>query len=188
LGFPTYSLTVTLAALLLFTGVGALLSRQVARTRRAVPVLLGAVVGLGLFYLVGMPPLTDALLSLPLTFRIAVTFAMLAPLGVCLGMFMPLGLRAVSGGGETGRTYVAWGWAVNAFASVVGSALATILSMEFGFDVVLVLAMGAYAVATVAWLVLARQVGPGAAADASSVGRSSSGRRPRSRGRAVIPS
>ena len=91
-----------------------------------------------------MPPLTDALLSLSLTFRIAVTFAMLAPLGVCLGMFMPLGLRAVSGGGETGRTYVAWGWAVNAFASVVGSALATILSMEFGFDVVLVLAMGAY--------------------------------------------
>jgi hypothetical protein len=188
LGFPTYSLTVTLAALLLFTGVGALISRQVARADRAIPVLLGAVVALGLFYLVGMPPLTDALLSLPLAGRIAVTFAMLAPLGVCLGMFMPLGLRTVSGGGETGRTYVAWGWAVNAFASVVGSALATILSMEFGFDAVLVLAMGAYAIATAAWVVLARRVGRGAPADPSLRGRSLSGRRPRSRGRAVVPS
>ncbi len=188
LGFPTYSLTVTLAALLLFTGVGALISRSVARTRRAIPVLLGAVVALGVFYLFGMPPLTDALLSLPLAFRIAATFVMLAPLGVCLGMFMPLGLRTVSGGGETGRTYVAWGWAVNAFASVVGSALATILSMEFGFDVVLLLAMAAYALATSAWLVVVRRVGEGASADRSLVGPSSLGQRRTPRGRPVLSS
>jgi hypothetical protein len=188
LGFPTYSLTVTLAALLFFTGVGALISRKVARARPAIPVLLGAVVALGVFYLLGMPPLTDALLSLPLAFRIAVTFVMLAPLGVCLGMFMPLGLRTVSGDGETGRTYVAWGWAVNAFASVVGSALATILSMEFGFDVVLVLAMAAYAIATCAWVGLARRVGREVPSDLSFVGRSSLGRRPTSRRHAVLPS
>jgi hypothetical protein len=74
-------------------------------------------------------------------------------------MFMPLGLRLVSGNGETGRTYVAWGWAVNAFASVVGSTLATILSMEFGFDVVLGLGMAAYAVATAAWIIMSARVG-----------------------------
>ena len=123
-----------------------------------------------------MPPLTDALLSLPLAFRIVATFVMLAPLGLCLGMFMPLGLRAVSGNGEAGRTYVAWGWAVNAFASVVGSALATILSMEFGFDVVLGLAMGAYVVATGAWLMLARRIGSEGPGDSSLAGRSPAGR------------
>ncbi len=159
LGFPSYSLTVTLAALLLFTGVGALASRRVVDSRRAIPRLLGAVIILGLFYLFGLPPLTNALLSTPLAARIIVTFAMLAPLGLCLGMFMPLGLRLVSGNGETGRTYVAWGWAVNAFASVVGSTLATILSMEFGFDVVLGLGMASYAVATGAWIILSDRVG-----------------------------
>ncbi len=176
LGFPTYSLTVTLAALLLFTGAGALLSPRLSRTRQAIPALLGVVIALGVFYLFGMPPLTDALLSLPLALRIVATFVMLAPLGLCLGMFMPLGLRAVSGNGEAGRTYVAWGWAVNAFASVVGSALATILSMEFGFDVVLGLAMGAYVVATGAWLMLARRIGSEGPGDSSLAGRSPVGR------------
>ena len=42
---------------------------------------------------------------------------------------------------------MAWGWAVNGFASVVGSVLATILSMIYGFDVVLVLGLGAYLLA-----------------------------------------
>jgi hypothetical protein len=160
LGFPTYALTVTLAALLFFTGVGALMSRRVVHTQRAIPVLLAVVTGLGFFYLFGLSPLTNAMLSLPLAARIIATFVFLAPLGVCLGMFMPLGLRLVSGGGETGRMYVAWGWAVNAFASVIGSALATILSMEFGFDVVLGLGMAAYVVATAAWIMLSRRIAP----------------------------
>jgi hypothetical protein len=160
LGFPTYALTVTLAALLLFTGIGALLSPRIARPRSAVPKLLGAVVVLGIFYLFGLTPVTNGLLSLPLAARIAFTFVLLAPLGLCFGMFMPLGLRQVSGDGDTGRAYVAWGWAVNGFASVVGSALATILSMAFGFDVVLILGMAAYAVATAAWMVLSGRVGP----------------------------
>ncbi len=185
LGFPTYSLTVTLAALLLFTGVGALASRRVVRTRRAIPMVLAAVIALGIFYLYGMPPLTDSLLSLPLALRIVLTFVMLAPLGVCLGMFMPLGLRTVSGAGESGRTYVAWGWAVNAFASVVGSALATILSMEFGFDAVLTLGMGAYLVATGAWLVLARRLGPDAPAAPATVGAALGD--PAARGAALVP-
>jgi hypothetical protein len=159
LGFPSYSLTVTLAALLLFTGIGALASQRVVETQRAIPRLLGAVVVLGFFYLFGLSPLTNALLSAPLAVRIVVTFVLLAPLGFCLGMFMPLGLRLVSGNGETGRTYVAWGWAVNAFASVVGSSLATILSMEFGFDAVLGMGMAAYAIATAAWMMLSHRLG-----------------------------
>ena len=40
--------------------------------------------------------LTDAMLSTPLAARIVTTFVVLAPLGICLGMFMPLGLGAVS--------------------------------------------------------------------------------------------
>lgn len=53
------------------------------------------------------------------------------------------------------REYVAWGWAVNGFASVVGAVLATLLSMAYGFHVVLWLGLGAYVVALVAWRSLA---------------------------------
>ena len=61
----------------------------------------------------------------------------------------------MSRSGEAGREYVAWGWAVNGFASVVGAALATILAMIFGFDVVLELGLGAYLLALLAWRRLA---------------------------------
>ena len=66
----------------------------------------------------------------------------LAPLGVCLGIVHAA--RARRGRrphASTRREYVAWGWAVNGFASVVGSVLTTILAMTFGFRVVLVVAL-----------------------------------------------
>jgi MFS family permease len=151
LGYPTYSLTVTLASILIFTGVGALLTgRYGHRPGRVVPFLLAALAALTVFYQFGLPPLTDALLGWPLAGRVVTAFVMLAPLGICLGAFMPLGLGAVSRLTEYSRQYVAWGWAVNGFASVVGAVLTTILAMTFGFRVVLFLAIAAYVVAVLA--------------------------------------
>jgi hypothetical protein len=156
LGYPTYSLTVTLMSLLIFTGVGAYLSGRRRARANTVPVLLVGIVALTLFYLFGLTPMTDALLNLAFTLRVIISFLVLAPLGLCLGMFMPLGLERVSGLSEYPREYVAWGWAVNGFASVTGSVLATILSMVVGFDIVLVLGLAAYGLAVLAWSTLGR--------------------------------
>jgi hypothetical protein len=90
---------------------------------------------------------------------------MMAPLGFLLGLFMPLGLSALAVSTPHAETYVAWGWAVNGFFSVIGSVLTTILSMTFGFRAVLFLGLLAYAVAT--WLLRGLLVGGGAAADAA---------------------
>jgi hypothetical protein len=158
LGYPTYALTVTLMSLLLFTGVGALLSGKTRGHHRAVPWLVLGITALTAFYLLGLTPLTDRLLGLSIVARVPIAFALLAPLGICLGMFMPLGVRAVSAMSDAPREYVAWGWAVNGFASVVGAVLATLLSMIFGFDAVLVLGLVAYLIALVAWRSLARRV------------------------------
>ena len=70
--------------------------------------------------------------------------------GVSLGLFMPLGLGKVPNLSTDPREYVAWGWALNGFASVVGATLTTVLSMTFGFDVVLALALGLYLIAIAA--------------------------------------
>ena len=76
---------------------------------------------------------------------------MLAPLGLCLGMFMPLGLGRVASLTEHGEEYVAWAWAVNGFFAVIGSVLTTILSMALGFRVVQFAALGVYAIAAFAF-------------------------------------
>ena len=74
----------------------------------------------------------------------------LAPLGLCLGTFMPIGLSTVSALTPHKATYVAWGWAVNGFFSVMSSILATILAMTMGFAYVLFLALAIYAVGVAA--------------------------------------
>jgi Na+-transporting methylmalonyl-CoA/oxaloacetate decarboxylase gamma subunit len=117
------------------------------RPGRVTAVLLGALAALTAFYQFALPAMTDAFLAWPLGARILLAFVVLAPLGICLGYFMPLGLTAVAGLTKYTREYVAWGWAVNGFASVVGAVLTTILAMTFGFRFVLFLALAAYAIA-----------------------------------------
>ena len=80
---------------------------------------------------------TDSLLSTgPRACGSSFAVVVLAPLGLCLGMFMPLGLGLVASLTDHGDEYVAWSWAVNGFFSVIGSVLTTILSMAFGFRAV----------------------------------------------------
>ena len=164
LGYPTYSLTVTLASILISTGLGALLSRRLAdRSRSVMPVLWGALAALTLFYQFGLDPLMDSLLSQGLTVRVVFSLLVLAPLGLCLGMFMPFGLGLVSrmAGEDRAEEYVAWSWAVNGFFSVIGSVLTTILSMAVGFRLVQYLALGVYAVAAVVFVQLHRRAASG---------------------------
>jgi len=160
LGYPTYSLTVTLASILVFAGIGALLSRRLAAlpTWTPLPAVLVVLAGLTLFYRFGLDSLTDSLQSASLGVRVLVAVLLLAPLGVCLGMFMPFGLRLVSGLTAHGQEYTAWGWAVNGFFSVIGSVLTTILAMTFGFRAVQMAALGIYVVAVLAFLQLRRTV------------------------------
>ncbi len=150
LGYPTYSLTVTLMALLLSTGIGALVSqRWHARADRLLLVLAAAIVALGALYIVVTPRLVDALQSAPLPAKALIVAALCAPLGFCLGMFMPLTITLVARDRAHTTEYVAWGWAINGFFSVIGSTLTTIVSMTYGFRTVLVAAVALYLVVVV---------------------------------------
>ncbi len=171
LGYPTYSLTITLASVLVFSGVGSLLSGRVTDRVRAVRFLLLGLVVLGVLYRFVLPSLTTALLPAPLAFRILVTVAVLIPLGLCLGMFMPLGLSTVTSLTDQGDLYVAWGWAINGFFSVIGSTLTTILSMTYGFQFMFVLAVIVYGFATAMFQILHQRARR--ASEAPSVGISS---------------
>ena len=145
LGYPTYSLTVTLFAILLATGCGSLLSERFTLPRNQLLFRLAAVLlVLVLFYQMGMGHVVSATIAWPLPLRVGIAVLLLLPLGLVLGMFMPIGLRTVAGLTEYGEEYVAWAWAVNGFCSTVASVLSTMLSMTFGFTIVMSLAVLIY--------------------------------------------
>ena len=146
LGYPTYSLTVTLFALLVFTGLGSRASERFMETRdRAYSILLGALTALVVLYHLVLTGIVEHGVGWPFAGRIVLTVALLAPLGLALGAFMPLGLRSVSQTTRHSQEYVAWCWAVNGFFSVVASVLSTILSMTLGFQAVMYIGLALYA-------------------------------------------
>ncbi|MFZ4718082.1 MAG: hypothetical protein ACOYMR_01570 [Ilumatobacteraceae bacterium] len=153
LGFPTLSLSVSLFTLLIATAVGARISGVVRRFGNVgLPVVTGVLMVLSLGYMTVSGPLTDAALSWPQWGRIALVFALLFPIGLLLGVFLPTGIdMALEAGGTDlavrGRL-VAWCWAVNGFFSVIGSSTTTILSMAVGFDRALLTGLGLYVIAT----------------------------------------
>jgi hypothetical protein len=144
LGFPTYSLTVVLFSLLLFTGVGALFSTRWRHPQRALLTSLGllcAMLVVGSFWL---GPWVRAMITLPFSIRVVVAVALLAPLGLTAGMAMPIGLRRFSALHPTG---VPWAWGVNGVASVMAAALAVFIALTWGYTVTGLVAAGCYLVA-----------------------------------------
>lgn len=157
LGYPTYSLSVTLFALLCAAGVGSWLSERLPEEpKRVLPRLtlaLSALVGL---YLVALPRLFSALLAAPLPVRIGVSVAAIAPLGIVLGMYFPYGIRLTS---RLNRDFVAWAWAVNGCLTVVGSVASIVLAMTFGFEAVIVLFVAIYWLGVASFLATWARVG-----------------------------
>ncbi len=141
LGFPTYALSVVLFALLLWTGIGSLLTTRVSDERRALLVALAASFALIAAGAYTLQPLLRALIGLPFALRVAASIALLAPFGLALGMAMPLGLRRFKG---LHPQSVAYAWGVNGVASVLASVLAVSVALHFGFAVASLLAAGCY--------------------------------------------
>jgi len=131
LGSPTYAMATVLFALLLFSGLGSLLSRRVPLG--PVLILLPALVG---GYALGLPALFDATLGAPLGGRLVVAVAALAPAGLLMGMPFPKGLALLE---RRAPALIVWAWGVNGATSVVASILAALLALSWGFSAVLAL-------------------------------------------------
>ncbi|MBX5482916.1 MAG: hypothetical protein IRZ16_13905 [Myxococcaceae bacterium] len=150
LGHPIYALAVVLATLLASSGVGSALSaRLVARfgLRGTVVRVVAALSALLIVYLLALGPLFSALLGLPVGVRIALGAVLIALPGLMMGTLMPVGVRTALG---YHADLVPWGWGLNGATSVVGSVLAVVLSINFGFAVTLLAGVVAYALGALA--------------------------------------
>ena len=154
LGQPLYSIVVTLLSILVFTGVGSFLSARwlaggVGRARLiplGIVAVTAAIVWLG-------TDIVEAAISAPFAVRAAVAAAVIAPVALLLGMPFAHGVGLLQ---KINPAFVPWAWAVNGSATVVGSVVTVIVSMNFGFHAVLLAAAGIYLLAFVAVDKLAR--------------------------------
>jgi Spermine/spermidine synthase domain len=148
LGEPVYTFAVVLAGLLGFTGIGSWVSgRFRENTRLSLIWIIPAILLVLLLTAIASPRIFTSALGLPLPWRIVIVVAMLAPLGIFLGMPFPTGLRIVA---NEAPAFIPWAWGVNGFFTVVGSIGASILGMAFGFTAVLAVSGACYLTALLA--------------------------------------
>ena len=140
LGNPVYALTVVIFVMLAASGLGALWGRRhyACGGMRWVVTAIEAAVGLYLWQLSGW---LGAWVGLPLAGRILITAGLLAPLAFLQGLPFPAGIRWLA---ASGPEVVAWAWAVNAAASVLGSVLAMLIAIHWGMSWALAAGGGAY--------------------------------------------
>jgi hypothetical protein len=146
LGNPTYTLTAVLFSLLVGGGIGSRASQRLGRNavRSVFVALLLYASGVAL----GWVAIANATLAWSPTARAVAAALSLLPLGALLGVPLPSALSVI-GRRDQGR--IPWLWGVNSATSVLGSILATLVSMHLGVTSSLLLGIAFYAAAMLAW-------------------------------------
>ena len=143
LGHPNYALSVVLAPLLFATGVGSLVWPSMAGTVRHVRFVsyILAVIVVAEYVLV-FPLLASASAASP-WLRAMIVVALVMPIGVCLGMFLPAGLDRLK---TDNPAFIPWAWGVNGIFSVLAPILGVAVSITWGISALLISAIPVYLV------------------------------------------
>lgn len=142
LGTPLYSTAAVISAMLLFSGIGSSLSSGVAGKKRNFSVIIILIILLIFLYAIFLNFFLQNTLQLNLFLRIILTLVYVAPLGLLLGFPFPLGIKILDTSAR--HDNIAWAWGINGSFSVVSTVLATIIAVEAGFFVVMMIAAVCY--------------------------------------------
>jgi len=108
-----------------------------------------AVAGIGIMsflYVIFLPLMFQHWMCLSNLWKIPITILLIAPLAFCMGMPFPLGLSKVA---YARPEFIPWAWGINGCASVLSAILATILSVHFGFNLVIGIALVLYFISAI---------------------------------------
>ena len=93
--------------------------------------------------------LSGFLFTLPLWGRLVFSILSLAPLGILMGLPFPLGIAWLQ---TKSRISIPLAWAVNGCASIIASVMAAMISLSYGYKIVLLLGACAYACAALLYI------------------------------------
>jgi hypothetical protein len=142
LGHPIYALSVCLFSLILATGLGSLASGRVTLASPRALRLWAGLTGLCLLALSGgLGAALHATAAQGLAARIAVSLAVVMPVGFLLGFAFPTGMKLVE---AVDPAPTPWFWGINGATGVLASVLAVMLGMAYGIRVTLAAAALCY--------------------------------------------
>lgn len=149
IGHPTYAVTAVILSMLLFSGIGSILAGKIPANKltTSLRLILLSVLVLGALQAWVFPQLLyQFALGLPMPVRFMITLAILAPLGLVMGMPFPTAIRILP---ESASGIIPWAWALNGWMSVVAGLMTMVISRVVGYSQAIGLALVFYAGALV---------------------------------------
>ncbi len=149
LGHPTYALSVVLFSLLLSSGLGSLATERLSvrglRPSLLLPlaVLLLVLVGSGFL----TPEVIDRFAGATTQTRIIVAAALLAPMGLMMGVPFPLGMKVAA---LTPNAPTPFFWGINGATSVCASVFAVAIALGWGISASFWVGCASYGIAAAA--------------------------------------
>jgi hypothetical protein len=144
LGHPTYAIAVILFSMILFAGIGSLVSdaAPIERHPAWIYVLVLAIASAILVVTVSLQDVIDATIQLSILPRCLIVVGLTFPVAFLLGFGFPIGMRLV---GRFSGEALPWMWGINGACGVLSSILAVGFSMWAGIHGSLYLAAACYA-------------------------------------------
>ncbi|MEO9167864.1 MAG: hypothetical protein ABI230_05630, partial [Aestuariivirga sp.] len=152
---PTISASVLLSGILVFSGLGSMISeRFLENARRILPIVLTIITGLLLVGSLFIDPVLNWIGGLTYSWRLISCILLVAPTAFLMGFPMPIAMTSLGRLGK--QSMFLWAWGINGCASVIGAALVPVLATAFGISSVLQASAFAYLVAIPCFLMLTK--------------------------------
>lgn len=141
---PVYAMGTGIGSFLIFSGCGSISSHTLAQRfgrKHLVWSSVFCISCLSTLYVFFLSDLLQITGGDTLILKVATAALFIAPLAFCMGIPFPVGLSNID---RYQPSFLPWAWGINGYGSVISSVLATVLSIHFGFSVVIASAVLLY--------------------------------------------
>jgi hypothetical protein len=153
LGDAIVSASVLITGMLVFSGLGSLVSeRHLDRAREVMPRIFVAIGALLVGYGLALDGMLEWIGTLPYAVRLVFCFALILPPAFLMGFPMPVAMSWLA---RLGKDHMfLWAWGINGCFSVVGAALVPAIAASLGLAAVLTVSGLAYLLAIVGFFAI----------------------------------
>jgi hypothetical protein len=153
LGDAIVSASVLITGMLVFSGLGSLVSeRHLDRAREVMPRIFLAIGALLVGYGLALDGMLEWIGTLPYALRLVFCFALILPPAFLMGFPMPVAMSWLA---RLGKEHMfLWAWGINGCFSVVGAALVPAIAASLGLAAVLTVSGCAYLLAIVGFFAI----------------------------------
>jgi len=152
-GQPVYAISAVISTMLIASGMGSLVSGKL-RFSPQKPAFIGGLITLMLLaYVFILTPLIQGSITLPPGWKIIISLLLIGIPSFFKGMMFPFGIRFLS---NHDATQIPWAWGINGSVSVISTSLATLIAVEAGFQIVMIMAVVCYLIAAMTFVFFKR--------------------------------